>query len=353
MAPGGHREAVRARPEVARASSTTIVDERLPAGLGVPHRPLPRQGDRPEHPGAAVRQPAVRADLERQLRRPRADHDGRGHRHRRPRRLLRRHRRRPRRHPEPPAAAAGADRDGGADLLRRPATCAPRRRRCSRPSALPGGPRPGTPRAASTPAAGRAARRCVGYLRGGGHPAELHDRDLRRDPLRRSTPAAGPACRSTCAPASGWAGGSPRSRSSSSGRRTCRSTRTATEELGQNAIVIRVQPDEGVTMRFGVEGAGHRDGGPRRHDGLRLRRLVHRVLPRGLRAADPRRAARRPAAVPAARGGRAVLADPRPDRPSSGPAGPSARPVRGRHLGARGRRTRCWPATAARPGGEP
>ena len=54
-----------------------------------------------------------------QLRRPRADHDGRGHRRRRPGRLLRRHRRGPRRHPEPPAAAAGADRDGGAGLVRR------------------------------------------------------------------------------------------------------------------------------------------------------------------------------------------------------------------------------------------
>ena len=62
---------------------------------------------------------AVRADLELQLRRPRADHDGRGHRHRRPRRLLRRHRRRPRRDPEPPAAADGAGRDGGADVVRR------------------------------------------------------------------------------------------------------------------------------------------------------------------------------------------------------------------------------------------
>ncbi len=30
---------------------------------------------------------------------------------------------------------------------------------------------------------------------------------------------------------------------------------TATEELGQNAVVIRVQPDEGVTLRFGAEGA--------------------------------------------------------------------------------------------------
>ena len=92
---------------------------RLPAGVGLPDRPLPRQGDGAEHPGDALRQRDVRAALERQLRRPRADHDGRGHRHRRPRRLLRRHRRRPRRHPEPPAPADGADRDGGADLVRR------------------------------------------------------------------------------------------------------------------------------------------------------------------------------------------------------------------------------------------
>ena len=67
----------------------------LRPGPGLPHRPLPRQGDRPEHPGAPLRQHDVRADLEPVLRRPRADHHGRGHRHRRPGRLLRRHRRRP------------------------------------------------------------------------------------------------------------------------------------------------------------------------------------------------------------------------------------------------------------------
>ena len=33
-------------------------------------------------------------------------------------------------------------------------------------------------------------------------------------------------------------------------------TDTATEELGQNAIVIRVQPDEGVTLRFGAKVPG-------------------------------------------------------------------------------------------------
>jgi glucose-6-phosphate 1-dehydrogenase len=33
-------------------------------------------------------------------------------------------------------------------------------------------------------------------------------------------------------------------------------TKTATEELGQNALVVRVQPDEGVTMRFGSKVPG-------------------------------------------------------------------------------------------------
>ena len=31
---------------------------------------------------------------------------------------------------------------------------------------------------------------------------------------------------------------------------------TAVRELGSNAVVIRVQPDEGVTMRFGAEPPG-------------------------------------------------------------------------------------------------
>ena len=31
---------------------------------------------------------------------------------------------------------------------------------------------------------------------------------------------------------------------------------TATEELGQNAVVVRVQPDEGVTIRFGAKVPG-------------------------------------------------------------------------------------------------
>jgi hypothetical protein len=43
---------------------------------------------------------------------------------------------------------------------------------------------------------------------------------------------------------------------SSSVAPTCRSKQTATEELGQNAIVIRVQPDEGITIAFGSKVPG-------------------------------------------------------------------------------------------------
>ncbi len=46
----------------------------------------------------------------------------------------------------------------------------------------------------------------------------------RRSPWR-STPAAGRVCRSSCAPENAWGAGLPRSPSSSSGPRTCRSTR--------------------------------------------------------------------------------------------------------------------------------
>jgi glucose-6-phosphate 1-dehydrogenase len=61
-----------------------------------------------------------------------------------------------------------------------------------------------------------------------------------------------------------------------------------------------------------LEGTGHGHGGPGREHGLRLRRVLHRIQSRGLRAAAARRPHRRPAAVPPAGRGRARLADPRP-----------------------------------------
>ena len=231
-----------------------VVHERLPAGPGLPDRPLPRQGDRPEHPGAALRQHDVRAAVEPQLRRPRADHDGRGHRHRRPGGLLRRHRLRPRRDPEPPAPAPRAHRDGGARLLRRQGP-AHREAQGAQRGASAAASWASTRCAASTPPAGRAARRCTGTSR---RRASTRSRRPTPSPrcAWRSTTAAGRACRSTCVRASAWAAASPRSRSSSSARRTRPFDATDTQELGQNALVIRVQPDEGVTIRFGSKVPG-------------------------------------------------------------------------------------------------
>ena len=62
LEPGGHREAVRPRPgERPGAEPRGLARPRREPGL--PDRPLPGQGDGPEHPGPAVRQHDLRADL--------------------------------------------------------------------------------------------------------------------------------------------------------------------------------------------------------------------------------------------------------------------------------------------------
>ena len=85
----------------------------------LPHRSLPRQGDRPEPAGVPLRQRDVRAGVEPPLHRSRADHRRRDRRRRAPRRLLRRRRRAARHGAEPPDAGARADRDGAADRVHR------------------------------------------------------------------------------------------------------------------------------------------------------------------------------------------------------------------------------------------
>ena len=190
----------------------------------------------------------------------------------------------------------------------------------------------------------------VGYLEEDGMSPELHDRDLRRDPARDRHPPLGRACPFYLR----------------TGKRLGRRVTeiavvfkraphlpfddTATEELGQNALVIRVQPDEGITVRFGSKvpgtamevrdvtmdfayGESFTESSPEAYERLILDVLLGE-----------------PAAVPPPRGGRAVLADPRPGRgvrwakhgqPEPYPAGtwgPQAP-------------TRCWPATAGSGGG--
>ena len=73
--------------DLASARELTSADRRaLHRGRGLPHRPLPRQGNGPEHARAAVRERHLRADLEPPVRRPRPDHGRRDPRRRGPRR---------------------------------------------------------------------------------------------------------------------------------------------------------------------------------------------------------------------------------------------------------------------------
>ena len=79
---GRGREALRPRPR-ALGRAQRGAAPRLPRVVGVPHRPLPRQGRHREPARVPLRQLAARAGLEPQLHPQHPDHDGRGLRHRR------------------------------------------------------------------------------------------------------------------------------------------------------------------------------------------------------------------------------------------------------------------------------
>ena len=68
---------------------------------------------------------------------------------------------------------------------------------------------------------------------------------------------------------------------------------TMTEELGQERVGDPGSARRGHHDPLRLQGARQPDGSPRRQHGLLLRRGVRRGLPRGVRAADPRHAARR------------------------------------------------------------
>ena len=173
--PFGHDRRVRprAQPHLAR-------DIRRITHL--PDRPLPGQGAGPQHPVVSVRQPVPRADLEPQLRRERADHDGRVVRRAGSRRLLRRGRHDPRRGPEPHAPGRRDAGDGAArqQFARRN----PRREGQGLAGDPPAGARPASS-AASTSATARKK----------GSPPTRRSRPSPRSGWR-STRGAGPMCRS-------------------------------------------------------------------------------------------------------------------------------------------------------------
>ena len=199
---------------------------------------------------------------------------------------------------------------------------------------------------------GRLGRRREGQGLPGGGPdtAGLQDRDVRRDPGRHRQPALGRcAVLSAHRQAAGPAGDRDRPRVQTGAAPAVRQDRHRGARLQRPGAAHPARRGRDPAVRG--EGARHPDGDPPGQHGLRLRRLVHRVLARGVRAADPGRAARRPAAVPAARGGRAVLGDPGPDPRLLGRV---CRTSRSRTRPARGVRpapTRCWLGTASSGGG--
>ena len=170
------------------------------------------QADRAQHPRAALRQPDLRAGVEQRPRRR-----GR-HRLRRdpgpggPGRLLRPRGRAARHDPEPPAAGAGARRDGA------PATLGGRADLRDRKADVLRAVRSATDDAVATAARARYTAGSVGgrelpaYVDEEGVDPGPQDRDLRRGHGAPSTTGGGPACRSGCARARRWA---------PTGRRSC------------------------------------------------------------------------------------------------------------------------------------
>ena len=230
LAPHHRREAVRDRSrQRARAEPAAARAPRRVADL--PHRSLPRQGNRPEPAGVPLRQRHVRAGLEPPLHRSRADHRGGNRRRRAARELLRGRGRAARHGAEPPDAGARDDRDGAADrLLRRERARSQARRARVDPAAAR--------RTSARQRRPRAVRRRVGERRRSARLPRGRGRQPRRRPPRptsrcacSSTAGAGRACRSTSAPASGCRSGRPRSRSSSAGRRCTSSSASVRRPL--------------------------------------------------------------------------------------------------------------------------
>ena len=118
LGPDHHREALRPEPGE-RGRAERVRPSRLRRASGLPHRPLPGQGDGPEPPGLPVRQLDLRAGVEPPARPPRADHGGGERGGRASGQVLRGSGSGARHVSEPPVAAAHADGDGAAGHLQR------------------------------------------------------------------------------------------------------------------------------------------------------------------------------------------------------------------------------------------
>ena len=256
----------------------------LPRGAHLPHRPLPRQGERRGPARVPLLQHAARAGVEPQLRAQRADHDGGDDRRRGPGQLLRRRRRDPRRAAEPPAAGRVRCWRWSRRSAPTRATCRTRRPRCSPPcepidsdSARARPVRRLPRRARRRPGLARPRRssppRCeIDSWRWAGVPWYVRVRQgaRRRPPPRRSSSCATP----------------PRMLFDEAGGPTPE----------RNLIRFRLGKRDGVTFTLQAKTPGPAPRQPGRRRRRRLRRRARRA-PGGVRAAARRRHRRLAAAL--------------------------------------------------------
>ncbi len=160
-----HGEAVRHRPGQRQVAQLAAA-RGLRRGADLPHRPLPRQGGGAQHPGVPLRQRPVRADLEPQLHRPRADRRARDAVRRGPVGVLRGHRRVQGHGRDAPVPGPGVHGDGAADLARL--------------GLDQRGEEQGLPPDAAARPAPRRTRAVPGLPRRGGRRRRLRDRHVRR-----------------------------------------------------------------------------------------------------------------------------------------------------------------------------
>ena len=280
------------------------VAQGLPRVAGLPDRPLPRQGDRPEPAGLPLRQRDLRAALEPALRRPRPDHGGRVDRRREPRRVLRGDRRGARHPPEPPPAAAQRSSRWSRRRRSRRTRSATRRSRSSGRS-----PRPRRDEVARRRRP-RPVRPGLGRRRSRS-PATARSRTSTRSPRPRRSSRRGSTIDDWR-----WAGVPFYLRTGK--RLPKRATRdrdpvpagpppAVQGQLGRPRAEPARAPDPArrgdppALRRQGARARARRPGG---QHGLHLRLGVQRRLARRLRDAHPRRAARRRVAVHPGRRGR-------------------------------------------------
>ena len=129
-----------------------------------------------------------------------------------------------------------------------------------------------------------------GYRDEPGVAPDSRDADLRRDArVRRQLALAGRAV----LPARGQEARQARHRGLDPHARRSRSRLFGRDDVCEhvepNVLTLRIQPDEGISLRFVLEGARPRTRRRPRRDGHALRRGVRRRAARGLRAAAARR----------------------------------------------------------------